>query len=103
MLLIKRIKEIVENSREIYFKEHFYEKAQERPISEKLVKESLKKIERILYVEEQKAQRQNEEKYKVWIKLSNRYNLVVIVTHSSEGLYIITAWNTERKWQKKQK
>ena len=58
MFLLKRVKEIVKNSKEIYFKKHFYEKAQERPISEKLIRESLKATERILHAEEQKAQEQ---------------------------------------------
>lgn len=40
-------------------------------------------------------------KYKAWIKLSNRYNLVVVFVVARKSLYIITAWNTDRKWQRK--
>ena len=84
----------------IHFKKHFYDKTKERPITEGMVKEYLKKTDRLLKVEEQPSRVQEEEKYKLWIKLSNKYSLVVIVTISGKGLYIITSWNTNRKWQK---
>jgi len=84
----------------IIFKKHFYDRIEKRPISEGLVREYLKKTDKLLKVEEQQPKRQGEEKYKLWIKLSNKYSLVVIVTISKKNLYIITSWNTNRKWQK---
>ena len=84
----------------IYFKKHFYDKVRERPISESLVREYLKRTDRLLKVEGQPSRVQGEEKYKLWIKLSNRYSLVAIAAISKKDLYIITSWNTNRKWQK---
>ena len=83
----------------IKFKLHFFDKIKERPISKELVVNCLKKTERLLKVEEQKSTIEGQEKYKLWIKLSNKYNLVVIVGIVKKDLYIITAWNTDRKWQ----
>jgi len=84
----------------IHFKKHFYDKIRERPISEGLVKSSIKKTEKLLAVEKQRSRIPGQEKYKFWIKLSNRYSLVVVAAISKKDLYIITAWNTDRKWQK---
>ena len=84
----------------IKFKKHFYEKTGERPVSENLVRGYLRKTERLLKVEKQKSKRAYEEKYKLWLKLSNKYALVVIAAVSKKDLYIITAWNINRKWQK---
>jgi len=85
--------------KDIRFKEHFYDKTKERPISEGMIRENLKKTNNLLSVEEQPARRNNEEKYKLWIKLSNKYSLVIVVTISGKALNIVTAWNTDRKWQ----
>ena len=97
-----KVKKFLEEVKEenIKFTLHFYERILYRPISEEFVKEYLKKTDRLLKVEEQPAKRENEEKYKLWIKMSNRYDLVVIVAISKKGLNIISAWNTNRKWQK---
>lgn len=97
-----RVKKFLEEIGEgdLKFKKHFYDKIQERPISEFLVRTCLKKTERLLKVEEQISRVAGEEKYKLWIKLSNKYTLVVIAVISAKTLYIITAWNTDRKWQK---
>lgn len=85
---------------DINFKEHFYDQIMDRPISEELVREYLKKTERLLNVESQPARKPGEDKYKIWIKLSSRYSLVLIITISGKDLYILTGWNTDRKWQK---
>jgi len=74
---VKKFLEDIEEN-EIHFKEHFYDKTRERPISKELVKEYLKKTDWLLKVEEQSSGREGEKKYKLWIKLSNRYNLVII-------------------------
>ena len=84
----------------IRFKKHFYDKIKERPITEELVRAYLNKTERLLMVEELSSKVINEQKYKIWIKLSNRYSLIVVAVISGKDLYIITAWNTDRKWQK---
>ena len=96
---VKKFLEELEDEN-IHFKKHFYDKTKERPISESMVKEYLKKTDRLLKVEDQPSRRKGEEKYKLWIKLSNKYSLVVIAAISEKDLYIITSWNTDRKWQK---
>jgi len=84
----------------VKFKHHFYVKTADRPVTKWLVKEYLKKSERLLNAEKQQTKRKREEKYKLWFKLSSRYYLVIIVSISGKHLNIITAWNTNRKWQK---
>jgi len=96
---IKRFLDALEE-KDIHFKEHFYDKVKERPISEELIREYIKKTDRLLKVEEQPSRREGEEKYKLWIRLSNKYSLVIITAISKKDLYIITGWNTDRKWQK---
>jgi len=102
MAHFEKVKKFLEdiNQENVIFKKHFYDKIKERPISEELVREYLKKTDRLLKVEEQPSKIEGEEKYKLWIKLSNNYSLVVVVAISKKDLYIITSWNTDRKWQK---
>lgn len=99
---IEKIREFLAELKEenIIFKRHFYERAGERPVSEALVRECLKKTDRLVNTEEQTAKREGEEKYKLWFKLSNKYSLVLVAVISKKDLNIITAWNTDRKWQK---
>ncbi|MBC8500589.1 MAG: DUF4258 domain-containing protein [Nanoarchaeota archaeon] len=96
---VKKFLEQLKNEN-IHFKKHFHNKVKERPISEELVRKHLKKTENLLKVEEQLTKKAGEKKYKLWIKLSNKYYLVVIAAISKKDLYIITSWNTVRKWQK---
>ena len=102
MSSFEKVKKFLEEVKDenINFKKHFYDKTKERFISESLVKTSLKKTDRLLKVEEQPSRREGEEKYKLWFKLSNKYSLVVVAAISEKNLYIITSWNTDRKWQK---
>jgi len=82
------------------FKKHFYDIIVQRPISDDLVKEIIKKPNTLLKAELQKAKKIGEKKYKLWFKLSNKYSLVLIAVISKKNLYILTGWNTDRKWQK---
>src|SRR3989338_8876081 len=102
MSQFEKVKKFLEELKQenIKFKKHFYDKVKERPISEAIIREYIKKTDRLLKVEEQPSKREDEEKYKLWIKLSNKYSLVVIAAISKKDLYIITSWNTDRKWQK---
>jgi len=102
MSQFEKVKKFLEELKQenIKFKKHFYDKVKERPISEAMIREYVKKTDRLLKVEEQPSKREDEEKYKLWIKLSNKYSLVVIAAISKKDLYIITSWNTDRKWQK---
>lgn len=98
----EKVKKFLEELKDenVHFKKHFYDKTKERPISEGLVRSSLKKTDKLLKVEEQPSRREGEEKYKLWLKLSNKYSVVIIAAISKKDLYIITSWNTDRKWQK---
>jgi hypothetical protein len=98
---LKEFKKLVEGIKEedINFVSYFYTKKEERPdITDKLVREKLKDLGKILGVQKQRIK--GKERYRVGIKLSNRYTLVVICETKEKGLYIITAWKTSRKWQK---
>jgi len=91
---LKKIKQ-----KDISFIPYFYTKKEERPdITENLIREKIKDIESILGYQYQIVKRK--ERYRVGIKLSNRYNLVIIIEIKEKGLNIITAWKTSRKWQK---
>lgn len=84
----------------IVFTQHFYEHTQERPISEELVKKTIKKPETLLKAEKRPVKIRGEKKFRAWFKLSNKYSLVLIVAYRKKSLYIVTGWNTDRKWQK---
>jgi len=96
----KRVKRFLEyvKQEDIIIKKHFYDSTLERPIHEKLVRENVKKTERLLKIEKQSAKRAKEEKYKIWIKLSRRYALVLVIVIFEMKLFVITGWNT--KWQR---
>ena len=55
MAHFEKVKKFLEdiNQENVIFKKHFYDKIKERPISEELVREYLKKTDRLLKVEEQ--------------------------------------------------
>ncbi len=80
---VKRFLETVKDEN-IIFKHHFYERITERPISETLVRKYIKRTERLLKVEEQPARKVDEEKYRIWIKLSNKYDLVLVIAISNK-------------------
>mgnify|MGYP001559141267 CR=1 FL=1 len=96
------VKEMLKNIKkeDIHFKKHFYDKQKEdRPyLNENLIIDSLRNISNFLGVQDQS--KRNIEKYRIGIKLSNEYDLVVIIEIENKGLYIKTAWKTSRKWQK---
>jgi len=96
---VKKFLEEIEQEH-VFFKAHFYERSLDRPISEELVRRNIKNTSSLLNVEDLPARKSTEEKYKIWIKLSSRYSLVLVVTIEKKDLYIITGWNSDRKWQK---
>lgn len=102
MSSIEKIKKFLEeiDDENIKFKKHFYDRIMDRPISEELIRKYIKKTECLLFVEEQPSKSIDEEKYKLWIRLSNQYLLVIIAVISKKDLYIVTSWNTNRKWKK---
>ena len=84
---------------DITFKKHFYDKQQDRQyLSEELIVKSLKDLGNILGIQDQS--KDGIERYRIGIKLSSNYDLVVICEIKDKNLYITTAWKTSRKWQK---
>ena len=52
----------------------------------------------------EKIERGKGERFKLWFKMSRKYSLVLIIEIDiSKGLKVISAWNTDRKWQDKLK
>lgn len=96
----KDIKKFIENLKQenIYFDSHFYRRCKERPVNEGLVRKFLSKPEKIEKIEKGKG----EKRFKLWFKMSSKYNLILIIEIIlSKDLKVISAWNNNRKWQKK--
>lgn len=84
----------------IIFKPHFYEKKEKdrQYLDKNLIINCLKDESNFQGFQEQIIN--SEKRYRIGIKLSSKYNLVIIFKIESKNLYIITAWKTNRKWQK---
>ncbi len=87
----------------IIFTWHFFERTYNCPVSEELVRKYLGNLEKLINAEEQPARRRGEKKYRLRFKLSNRYSLVIVVVIVGKILNVISAWNSDRKWQKAKK
>ncbi len=86
------------NQDRITFDPHFYKRSKKRPINEGMVRSFLSQIDRLEKIEKGKG----ENRFKLWFKMSRRYSLVLIIEiEVSKGLKVISAWNSNRKWQKK--
>lgn len=99
---IKDIQEFLEklNQDNIFFDPHFYKRIGERPINEDMIRSFLSQINKLEKIEHGKE----ENRFKLWFKMSGKYSLVVIIEMEfSKGLKVISAWNTSRKWQDKLK
>lgn len=87
------------NQENIMFDAHFYKKTSERPINEGLVRSflsNIRKLEKIEYGKE------GSNRFKLWFKMSTKYSLNIIVEIGTpKVLKVISAWNTNRKWQGK--
>ena len=88
------------NQDDIIFDSHFYKRTSERPIGEGMARNFLSKVDRLEKVEKGKGQN----RFKLWFKMSRKYSLVLIIEIiPSKDLKIISAWNSNRKWQEKLK
>ena len=97
---IKEIKEFLGklNQDNISFDSHFYKRSGERPVNESMVRSYLSHIDKLERIEQGKGK----ERFKLWFKMSGRYSLILIIEiNVSKGLKVISAWNTDRKWQNK--
>ncbi len=88
------------NQEEILFDLHFYKKSEERHVNENMVRSFLSQIHKLEKIEQGKEK----DRFKLWFRMSRKYSLVLIIEiKTSKGLKIISAWNTNRKWQDKLK
>ncbi len=87
------------NQNNIIFDKHFYKRIEERPINKNMVRNFLSQLNKLEKIEQGKNRR-----FKLWFKMSKKYSLVLIIEiNISKSLKIISAWNTNRKWQDKLK
>ena len=96
----EKVKRILDNidEKNIEFTLHFYENLfSDRPQIENLIKNNLHRTDKLLNVKRQDANNPNEEKFRLEIRLSSRYSLIVVIVLSDDKLYIITAWNRLKK------
>jgi len=98
---LKEVREFLEEVKQdkITFDPHFYRRVGERPINEGMVRTFLSQINKLEKIEQGKKER-----FKLWFKMSRKYLLVLIIEIDiSKGLKVISAWNSNRKWQDKLK
>ena len=99
---LKEVKTFLEhlNQNNIVFDPHFYKRSQERPIKEGMIRSFLSQLGKLEKIEQGKG----ENRFKLWFKMSGKYSLVVIIEiEVSKGLKVISAWNSNKKWQKQLK
>lgn len=99
---IKDVRALLEqlNQNEIEFDPHFYKRSAERPINEGMVRKFLSNLNSLVKIEIGNGTN----RFKLWFKMSRRYSLVIIIEISSaKVLKVISAWNTNEKWQDKLK
>ena len=99
---LSEVKSFLENLNQdnIIFDPHFYKRSGVRPISESMARSFLSQINKLDKIEQGKGGN----RFKLWFKMSQKYSLVLIVEMgAAKGLKVISAWNTDRKWQDKLK
>ncbi|MFA5993278.1 MAG: hypothetical protein WC796_06235 [Candidatus Pacearchaeota archaeon] len=99
---LKEIKSFFErlDQEGIIFDSHFHKRCLERLVTESMVRSFLSQINKLEKIERGKEKN----RFKLWFKMSRKYSLVVIVEiNFSKGLKVISAWNTNKKWQDKLK
>jgi len=84
---------------EVVFDSHFYKRSRERSVGEGMVRSFLGRLDKL-----ERVEKGNSERFKLWFRMSGKYFLVLIVEISlSKGLKIVSAWNSDRKWQRQLK
>ena len=99
---LKDVKKYLENLDQdnIIFDPHFYKRSRNRPVDESMVRSFITKINKLEKIEKGKG----ENRFKLWFKMSGKYSLVLIIEiQLSKSLKVISAWNSNRKWQDKLK
>ena len=95
---LKEVKKFLEklDQNNIIFDPHFYKRSRERPINESIVRSFLSKPEKL-----EKIERGNKDRFKLWFRMSGKYSLIIIIEIMfSKDLKVISAWNSNKKWQK---
>ena len=97
---LKEVKKFLEelNQENISFDSHFYKRIDDRPINESMVRSFLSQINKLEKIEQGKSK----DRFKLWFKMSRKYSLVLII-EVSKDLKVISAWNSNKKWQDKLK
>ncbi|MEK6891457.1 MAG: hypothetical protein AABX03_04960 [Nanoarchaeota archaeon] len=98
---LKGVKKFLEklNQDDIAFDKHFYKRSGDRPINEGMVRRFLLQLDKLEKIEQGK-----DERFKLWFRMSRKYSLVLIVEiDATNVLKVISAWNTDRRWQSKLK
>ena len=99
---LKDVKGFIErlNQDNVIFDPHFYKRSVERPVNEGMIRSFLSQPSKLEKVELGKSK----ERFKLWFKMSRKYSLVLIIEiELSKDLKVISAWNSDRKWQNKLK
>lgn len=95
---VKKFLEDLDQTR-INFDSHFYKRCRERPVDEGMVRKFLSRTDKL-----EKIESGNNDRIKLWFRMSGKYSLVLIVEIIlSKDLKVISAWNSNRKWQKQLK
>ncbi|MBX4196580.1 hypothetical protein KW805_03255 [Candidatus Pacearchaeota archaeon] len=99
---LKEVRTFLEalNQDEIIFDPHFYKRTSERPINEGMIRKYLASIDKF---EKAEYGKDKGNRLKLWFRMSRKYSLVMIVDVLPKGLKVISAWNTNIKWQGKLK
>lgn len=95
---LKDVRKFLENldPDRISFDSHFYKRSRERPVDEGMVRKFLSRIDKL-----EKIEKGSNDRIKLWFKMSGKYSLVLIIEIIlSKDLKVISAWNSNRKWQK---
>src|SRR3989338_3232667 len=99
---IKEVKNFLKelNQDNITLDSHFYKRTSERPITESMARSFFSQLNKLEKVEQGKGER-----FKLWFKMSRKYSLILIIEilDTTKVLKVVSAWNTDRKWQDKLK
>lgn len=98
---LKDVKSYLEHlNNNITFDPHFHKRSLDRPIDERMVRSFLSQTSKLEKIELGKGKN----RFKLWFKMSRKYSLVLIVEiGATKVLKVISAWNTNRKWQEQLK
>jgi len=99
---LKDVKKFLEKLKQenVFFDPHFYKRIKERSLNESIVRSFLSNPNKLEKIEKGKEK----DRFKLWFRMSGKYSLVLIIEIMiSKDLKIISAWNSNRRWQKQLK